>query len=105
MGLTQDEFDRFINAGKKTSARWETGVVAQSGAADSLLRILRDVPEAADYLSRVTGITLRRTSASEEPLSPKAKVISITPYLLQRVGLRSFDPNERNGIERMEAAL
>lgn len=103
LGLTQDEFDNFINAGKKTSARWETGAVAQSGAADSLIRILRDVPEAVAYLSKITGISVARTASAPRPLSPEAKVISIEPYL--RVGIRSLDKSQQTSMQRMEAVL
>lgn len=55
LGLTQEEFERLLRAGKKTVTRWETGEVFQARTADELMRVIRDVPGAAAYLAARRG--------------------------------------------------
>ncbi len=50
LGLTQKELERLIGVASPTVSRWETGAMQQSATADKLLRLIRDVPAAADYL-------------------------------------------------------
>lgn len=50
IGLTQPQLESLLGAGPKTLVRWEKGTVIQNGAADTLLRVMRDVPEALQYL-------------------------------------------------------
>jgi putative zinc finger/helix-turn-helix YgiT family protein len=51
-GLTQADFERLLDVGAKTVVRWERGTVVPNGATNTLLRLLRDVPEAAAYLTQ-----------------------------------------------------
>jgi putative zinc finger/helix-turn-helix YgiT family protein len=52
IGLTQPQLEHLLGAGLKTVTRWEKGAVIQNGATDTLLRLIRDVPEALTYLLR-----------------------------------------------------
>jgi HTH-type transcriptional regulator/antitoxin MqsA len=52
LGLTQAAFERMLGVGEKTVVRWERGTIPQSAATDTLLRVIRDVPQAAAYLRR-----------------------------------------------------
>lgn len=56
VGLTQPQVEQLLGAGLKTVTRWEKGAVIQNGAADTLLRLLRDVPEALTYLLRARQV-------------------------------------------------
>jgi putative zinc finger/helix-turn-helix YgiT family protein len=58
-GLSQVALETLIASGAKTVTRWERGTVAQSGAADTLLRVLRDHPEVVAALAEEKGIVLR----------------------------------------------
>jgi len=63
LGLTQPQLEDLLGAGPKTVTRWEKGTVIQNGATDTLLRLLREVPEALSYLLRQRGFRdTRRTS-------------------------------------------
>lgn len=55
VGLTQPQLENLLGAGPKTVTRWEKGTVIQNGATDTLLRVMRDVPEALSYLLRQRG--------------------------------------------------
>lgn len=67
LDLKQSEFEQLLGVGEKTVGRWERGTVAQSATADSLLRLLRDVPEAREYLARMRGVSLAVTVTNPEP--------------------------------------
>ena len=56
IGLTQPQLEHLLGAGLKTVTRWEKGTVIQNGAADTLLRVIRDVPEALTYLLRARQV-------------------------------------------------
>lgn len=56
LGLTQGEFERVLGVGEKTVVRWEKGTVFQNKATDNLLRTIRDVPAAANYLLAGAGL-------------------------------------------------
>lgn len=56
MGLTQKQFERLLGVSSPTVCRWERGSVQQSPVANNLMRILRDVPGAADYLMETLPI-------------------------------------------------
>jgi DNA-binding transcriptional regulator YiaG len=43
-------FERVLRVGPKTVVRWERGTVFQNRATDTLLRMIRDVPAAREYL-------------------------------------------------------
>ena len=79
LGLTQRAFEELLGVGPKTVVRWERGTVFQNKSTDSLLRIVREVTGAAEYLAAQNGVELaapsievvRRKSTTverEEPL-------------------------------------
>lgn len=51
MHLSQAAFERLIGAGAKTVVRWERGTIFQSKVTDTLMRVLRAVPEARAFLT------------------------------------------------------
>lgn len=53
---TQAEFEHLLGVGPKTVVRWERGTVFQNAATDTLLRVLANVPGAAQYLARERGL-------------------------------------------------
>jgi HTH-type transcriptional regulator/antitoxin MqsA len=55
-GLTQSAFERLLGVGPKTVVRWERGTVFQNRSTDTLLRILRSVPEAVRFLADAKGV-------------------------------------------------
>lgn len=65
LALTQAQLEAILRVGPKTVVRWERGTVFQSKAADTLLRTLRDVPEARTYL---IPSAVSPTPASEDRL-------------------------------------
>lgn len=71
VGLTQPQMEDLIGAGPKTVVRWEKGTVIQNGATDTLLRLLRDVPEALRHQLASKGIV-----TNVVPLVPKSRVVS-----------------------------
>ena len=82
LGLTQAEMERLLGVGPKTVVRWERGTVFQSNATDKLLRVIANVPGAAEYLAHLHGVQLRLTSnrpAVPDPIVPSAA----TPMELQ----------------------
>ena len=52
LGLSQAKFEKLIGAGPKTVVRWERGSVFQNRTADTLMRVVRDFPEVAAYLTK-----------------------------------------------------
>jgi HTH-type transcriptional regulator/antitoxin MqsA len=58
-GLSQTTMERLLGVGPKTVVRWERGTVFQNKATDALLRLIRDVPEAAAYLAAERGVELK----------------------------------------------
>lgn len=50
LGVSQADLARLLHLGNNTISRWERGHKVQSASMDTLLRILRDVPEASAYL-------------------------------------------------------
>ena len=56
--LSQSAFERLLGVGPKTVVRWEGGRVCPNQATDWLLRILRDVPGVAEYLSAANGVPI-----------------------------------------------
>jgi putative zinc finger/helix-turn-helix YgiT family protein len=51
-GLTQAELARLLRLGQNTLSRWEAGRNVQTAAMDVLLRVLRDVPGALEYVRK-----------------------------------------------------
>jgi HTH-type transcriptional regulator/antitoxin MqsA len=56
--LTQAQFEQLLGIGPKTVVRWERGTVCQNRTADELLRIIRDIPEAFEYLARKNSVSV-----------------------------------------------
>lgn len=50
MHLTQAAFERLLRVGAKTVVRWERGTSFQNRATDTLLRVLRAVPQARAFV-------------------------------------------------------
>ena len=71
VGLTQPQLEDLLGAGPKTVTRWEKGTVIQNGATDTLLRVLRDVPEALSYL-----LPKREVIPGIVPLIPATRAVS-----------------------------
>ncbi len=71
IGLTQPQLEELLGAGLKTVTRWEKGTVIQNGATDTLLRLIRDVPEALQYLLRA-----RKVVPKVVPLVPEPRRVS-----------------------------
>ena len=53
--LTQAQLAALLQLGLNTVSRWESGRNVQSGAMDILLKVLRDVPGALEYLKRTAA--------------------------------------------------
>lgn len=53
MGLSQAAFERLLRVGAKTVVRWERGTGFPNRATDTLLRVLRAVPSARDFLKQL----------------------------------------------------
>jgi HTH-type transcriptional regulator/antitoxin MqsA len=58
LGLTQHAFEKLLGVGPKTVLRWEKGTVFQNRSTDSLLRVIDAVPDSAQFLARLKGMTL-----------------------------------------------
>ncbi len=71
IGLTQPQLEVLLGAGLKTVTRWEKGTVIQNGATDTLLRLLRDMPEALSHLLQQRSITPHLI-----PLIPSTRAVS-----------------------------
>ena len=60
LGLTQHDFESVLGVSKPTASRWENGASQQSITANTLMRLIRDVPEVRRYL----GLAPHERSAS-----------------------------------------
>jgi len=56
LGVTQQQFEKAIGAGKTTVSRWESGSIMQPSVADTLLRIIRDHPFIFTKLKQEQGV-------------------------------------------------
>lgn len=56
LGLRQSEFEKMLGVTAPSASRWETGATHQSKPVDLLIRVARDVPGAAGYLSDMAGV-------------------------------------------------
>ena len=77
LGFSQAEFERLLGVGQKSVARWEKGTGFQNGAADTLMRVARDVPGCAAYLREHAG--LASSAKSQSQASPPDRVRSSVP--------------------------
>ena len=50
LGLTQHYFESVLGVSKPTASRWENGASQQSITSNTLMRLIRDVPEVRRYL-------------------------------------------------------
>lgn len=79
--LSQAAFESLLGVGPKTVVRWERGTVFQNSATDALLRVLRDVPGVAEYLSAARRVALpMAASAENSPPTSSAPKMSFQFY-------------------------
>jgi putative zinc finger/helix-turn-helix YgiT family protein len=55
LGLTQVQLADLLRLGANTVPRWESGKVVQSSSMDTLLRLVRDVPDTRAYLEKLAA--------------------------------------------------
>src|SRR5215213_4742511 len=65
LGLTQDEFEQLLGAGKKTVVRWERGIVPPSSAMNELIWLIGEDRKNAERLAVKNGVAL--STGSPEP--------------------------------------
>ena len=96
IGLTQPQLEDLLGAGPKTVGRWEKGTVIQNGATDTLLRLLRDVPEALQHLLAARSIVPNVT-----PLVPAARRVSYAYRIAEGapVNARALTPPARETLD------
>jgi transcriptional regulator with XRE-family HTH domain len=63
LGLSQAQLENLLNVGPKTVVRWERGTVFQSGAVNTLLKVLRARPDVLGVLSDANKVELRTLAA------------------------------------------
>ncbi len=87
--LSQADFERLLGAGVKTVVRWERGTVTQSGAADTLMRILMKHPEALHDLALERGVKIH-SSYFGESLTYAESICAplLTPSNMHEIPLR-----------------
>ncbi|MFL5384535.1 MAG: type II TA system antitoxin MqsA family protein [Longimicrobiaceae bacterium] len=56
LGLTQDEFEQLLGAGKKTVVRWERGIVPPSSAMNELIWLIGEDRKNAERLAVKNGV-------------------------------------------------
>lgn len=54
--LTQADLERLLGTARKTVVRWESGAVCQNRTADTVLRLMMDVPGVLEDLARRTAL-------------------------------------------------
>lgn len=102
LGLTQVQLEQLLGVGPKTVVRWERGTVHPNASTDMLLRVLRDVPGAAEYLGMQHGVTFhpRSTQAvgpadAVVPSPPTTVWVSAEPGAVLITGSESQPPRRR----------
>ncbi len=73
--LSQAAFEQLLGVGAKTVVRWEKGTVFQNKSTDSLLRIVRQFPDAARALAEQNGVEL--PSAAHWPGAARVKQVPL----------------------------
>lgn len=58
LGLTQDEFEQLLGAGKKTVVRWERGIVPPSSAMNELIWLVGEDRKNAERLAQKNGVAM-----------------------------------------------
>jgi HTH-type transcriptional regulator/antitoxin MqsA len=87
--LSQSDAARIFGGGTNAFSKYERGEVAQSVAMDRLLRLMRDIPGAAQLAASYAGITL----GSAAPLD--------RPYVAGRTTVAPIERRPRNAIAVM----
>jgi HTH-type transcriptional regulator/antitoxin MqsA len=59
LGITQLEAAKLFGGGVNAFSKYETNAITQTKAMDNILRLVRDVPSAAEYLAKREHIQLR----------------------------------------------
>jgi HTH-type transcriptional regulator/antitoxin MqsA len=67
LGLTQDEFEQLLGAGKKTVVRWERGIVPPSSAMNELIWLVGEDRKNAERLAVKNGVAMPKPARSSEP--------------------------------------
>jgi len=94
-GLTQSDLERLLAVGPKTVVRWERGTVFQNSSTDQLLRVIRDVPQAFDYLKALRGVAVATDGEQPNPLVGVPRVVAINEWKdSQRARIK---PSETDG--------
>jgi HTH-type transcriptional regulator/antitoxin MqsA len=65
LGLTQDQFEQLLGAGKKTVVRWERGIVPPSSAMNELIWLIGEDRKNAERLALKNGVAM--SPGSPEP--------------------------------------
>jgi HTH-type transcriptional regulator/antitoxin MqsA len=74
LGLTQDEFEQLLGAGKKTVVRWERGIVPPSSAMNELIWLVGEDRKNAERLAVKNGVAMTKLARSSEPAVLRRKV-------------------------------
>jgi HTH-type transcriptional regulator/antitoxin MqsA len=90
--LSQAAIEKILFVGKKTFLRWESGQIAQSGAADTLLRVINEFPHVLTFLARLRNIPLAesladvgsKTPIMNDPTFGRPDIVSITPFIARK---------------------
>ena len=64
VGISQAEAAKIFGGGTNAFSKYERGEVEQSVAMDRLIRIARDLPEAAQFLAAYAGVSISHSYAS-----------------------------------------
>ncbi|HKP74242.1 MAG TPA: type II TA system antitoxin MqsA family protein [Longimicrobiaceae bacterium] len=74
LGLTQDDFERLLGAGKKTAVRWERGILPPSSAMNELIWLIGEDRKNAERLALKHGVRLPRAASAPAPAALRRKV-------------------------------
>ena len=69
LGLSQANFEKLLGAGPKTAVRWEKGTVFQSKTVDNLMRVMREIPEATQWLATRNGVFIAPAKVSKSRMT------------------------------------
>ena len=73
LGVSQKQFEAMLGVSSPTVSRWETGYMQQTLVADNLIRLVGQVPGAADLLMRRANVTPRKTPVIDFPAAEPAQ--------------------------------
>lgn len=69
LGVSQKQFESMLGVSSPTVSRWETGYMQQTLIADNLIRLVGQVPGAAELLMRRVNVTPKKTPVISFPAS------------------------------------